>query len=121
MRRIGLHLFDVYIRALWLALVAVTILSEVIPTPHLKPLLFYGLYSPAKLICFLALGFFTPLALASMNAMNRGIAFATVSAAIIEVLQTFIGNGHSFHWYELVVKLFIILFGFSFGLTVRLE
>jgi hypothetical protein len=49
-----------------------------------KPLLFDSLYSPGTLICFLAPGFLTPLAFARMNAVNRGIAFASLSAAVIE-------------------------------------
>jgi hypothetical protein len=120
-KRLGLHIFNAYTRALWLTLATVTVVSEIIPTPRLKPLFFYGLYSPAKLICFLALGFLTPLAFERLNALNRGIAFAALSATLIEVLQGLIGNGHSFHWYELIVKLFIIFGGFSFGLVARFD
>jgi hypothetical protein len=56
-----------------------------------------------------------------LDALNRGIAFAALSATIIEVLQGIIGNGHSFHWYELLVKLLLILVGFMFGLDARFE
>ncbi len=119
--RLGIPICNIYARVLWLALAAVTVVSEIIPTPHLKPLFFYGLYSPAKLICFLALGFLTPLAFARLNNLNRGIGFAALSAAIIEVLQGLIGNGHSFHWYELLAKLSFILIGFMIGLDARFE
>lgn len=115
------HVFNNYSKALWLALAATTVVSEVIPTPQLRPLFFYGLYGPAKIVCFLALGFLTPLAHARMSAMNRGIAFATLSSAVIECLQVLIGNGHRFHWYEMSIKLIVILFGFMFGLDARLE
>ena len=87
--------------------------------PARSGIVFYGLYGPAKIICFLALGFLTPLAFALLNGLNWGIGFAALSAAAIEILQGLIGNGHSFHWYELLVKLGVILAGFAFGLDAR--
>ena len=71
-RRLAIHTFNVYSRALWFALAAVTVVSEVVPSPHTKPLFFYGLYSPAKLICFLALGFLTPLVSRAVNRHQIG-------------------------------------------------
>jgi len=121
LRRHSLHIFNAYTRTLWVALAAITVLSEVIPAPHVRPLIFYGLYTPSKLICFLALGFLTPLAFALLNGLNRGIGFAALSAATIEILQGLTGNGHSFHWYELLAKLAVILAGFAFGLDARTE
>ncbi|HEY1806212.1 MAG TPA: hypothetical protein VGG45_17190 [Terracidiphilus sp.] len=114
-----LHIFNAYTKALWVVLAGITIVSEIIPTPNVRPLFFYGLYGPAKVICFLVLGFLTPLAFGLLNGLNRGIGFAALSAAIIEALQGLIGNGHRFHWYELLVKLGVILMGFAFGLDAR--
>ena len=121
MKRFGFSVFSDYSRVLWLAVATITIVSEIVPNPQLRAVLFYGLYSPAKLLCFLALGFLTPLAFARHRELNRGIAFAAVSAALIEGLQGLVGNGHSFHWYELVAKLIVILFGFVLGLDARYE
>ncbi len=117
--RFALHMFNRYTRSLWMALVASTVISEVIPIPHMNWILHYGVYSVSKLGCFLLIGFFTPLAFARFDALSRGISFAVVSATVIEVLQGFIGNGHSFHFYELMVKLTFILFGFMVGLEAR--
>ena len=121
MKRWAVHIFNAYTRTLWLVLAGVTVLSEIMPNPQFRPLLFYGLYSPSKLLCFLVMGFLTPLAFSRLNDLNRGIGFATLSAAMIEVLQGMIGNGHSFHWYELLAKLLVILVGFMFGLDARFE
>jgi hypothetical protein len=119
--RLAIHIFNRYTRSLWIALAATTVISEVVPVPRMNPILHYGVYSPAKLACFLLIGFFTPLAFARLNALSRGIAFAAICATVVEVLQGLIGNGHSFHFYELAVKLSIILFGFMVGLEARYE
>jgi hypothetical protein len=119
--QLAIHIFSRYTRSLWIALAATTVISEVVPVPHMSPTLHYGIYSPAKLACFLLIGFFTPLAFARLNALSRGIGFAAICAAVVEVLQGLIGNGHSFHLYELAVKLSIILFGFMVGLEARYE
>jgi hypothetical protein len=119
--RFALHIFNGYTRSLWIALAATTVISEVVPIPHMSPMLHYGVYSPSKLVVFLLIGFFTPLAFARLNVLNRGIAFAAVCATVVEVLQGLIGNGHSFHFYELAVKLTIILLGFMVGLEARYE
>jgi hypothetical protein len=121
LKRRSLHIFNAYTRAMWVALAGITVVSEIIPAPHVRALFFYGLYGPAKIICFLAMGYLTPLAFALLNGLNRGIGFAALSAATIEVLQGLIGKGHSFHWYELLVKLGVIMAGFAFGLDARSE
>jgi hypothetical protein len=119
--RIAIPIFNVWTRALWIALAVTTVISEIVPIPHMSPILHYGVYSPAKLACFLLIGFFTPLAFARLDALSRGIAFAAGCATVVEVLQGIVGNGHSFHFYELAVKLTIILFGFMLGLEARYE
>jgi hypothetical protein len=119
--RLSLHIFNAWTRFLWIVLAVTTVISEVVPIPHMNPILHYGVYSPSKLVCFLLIGFFTPLAFARLNALSRGIGFATVCATVVEALQGLIGNGHSFHSYELAVKLTVILFGFMLGLEARYE
>lgn len=120
-KSLSLHIFNAATRTLWVVLAGITVVSEIIPTPHVRALLFYGLYGPAKLLCFLAVGFLTPLAFALLNSLNWGIGFAVLSAATIEALQGLIGNGHRFHWYELLAKLGVIIVGFALGLVARSE
>ena len=119
LKSISVRVFNVHIKLLWMILAAVTVVSETIPTPHVGPWFFYGLYGPSKLLCFLALGFLTPLAFALLGNLNRAIVFALSSAIVMEALQLLIGNGHRFHWYELFAKLLVIFFGFAFGLDAR--
>jgi hypothetical protein len=121
LKSISIRIFNASTRTFWMMLAAIAVVSETIPTPHVGPLFFYGLYGPAKVICFLALGFLTPLAFALLSSLNRGIGFALLSTTIIEALQGLIGNGHRFHWYELLVKLVVIFIGFAFGLEARSE
>ena len=72
----------------------------------------------------MVIGILTPLAFWRFNALNRGLLYAALSAAFVETLQAIVNRGHSghaFHWYELAVKLVLILFGFSIGLDIRYE
>jgi hypothetical protein len=108
-------------RVVWFGLAATTVVSEVVRLPVMSPFVHYGLYGPGKMLCFFMLGYLTPLTFGRFNNLNRGILFAALSAALVEVLQGLIGNGHSFHVYELVFKLGIILFGFMMGLDARFE
>ena len=107
--------FSKGLRITWLVIFAVTIVSEVYPFPLLPPAPFYSIWG-VKLLLFLVLGFIGPLAFWRFNALNRGIMLAAGSAAFVEVLQGALGHGHAFHWYELLVKLGLILAGFIVGL-----
>jgi hypothetical protein len=102
-------------KSFWAILVAITVVTEVIPVPLMPPLPFYS-YCALKLISFVALGYVAPLAFRRFNALNRGILLATISATCVESLQGLVRHGHSFHWYEMAVKLVLILLGFAFGL-----
>jgi len=113
-----LHARGVLVRTVWFGVAGFTILVELIPVPVMPSLIHYGIYGPSKLICFLILGFLTPIA---FRRMNRKIGFAFVSALGIEALQAFTGNGHSFHFYELAAKWLAILWGFTVGLDVMAE
>lgn len=118
-----LRVFTPTLRILWIAVVIVTIISEVLllPTnPPLPPVPHYS-YKIFKLLLFIAVGYLAPLAFWRFNALNRGIMLAAVSAMGVETLQGLIGRGHSFHWYEMLLKLGLILLGFALALDARYE
>jgi len=115
-----LRVFTPGMKALWAVIVMITVVSETVPIPLMPPVFFYS-YCAAKLICFVAIGYLAPLAFWRFNALNRGILLASISAACVESLQGLLHHGHSFHWYELVVKLALILLGFALALDARYE
>jgi hypothetical protein len=118
-----MKVFTPTLRILWIAAVAVTIAVEVIilPTnPPLPPFPHYA-YKVFKLLLFVTVGYLAPLAFWRFNALTRGIGLAFVSAMGVETLQGLIGRGHSFHWYEMLLKLGLILLGFTFALDHRYE
>jgi hypothetical protein len=102
-------------KSFWAVTVAITVVTEVVPVPLMPPLPFYS-YCVFKLISFVTLGYIGPLAFRRFNALNRGILLATISAACVESSQGLLHHGHSFHWYEMAVKLALILLGFALGL-----
>jgi hypothetical protein len=117
--RPGIEIFTRSLRFSWILVAAITVMSEVGRVPVMTPFVHYGLYGPTKALIFLLLGFLTPLAFLSLNALNRGIVFAAVSTGVIELLQRRIGSGHSFHWYELALKISFILLGTIVALDAR--
>jgi len=110
-----LRAFSRPLRITWFVIFALTVISEVYPFPLLPPLPFYTIWG-AKLLLFLVLGYLAPLTFWRFNALNRGILLAAGSASLVEGLQTVVSHGHSFHWYELLVKLALILLSFIVGL-----
>jgi hypothetical protein len=115
-----ISVFTPVIRGLWAVTVAVTIISEIVPIPPMPPMPFY-IYKAVKVLLFVIVGYLAPLAFWRFNALNRGILLAAASAMFVESLQGILGNGHSFHWYELAIKLALILLGFNFALDARYE
>ena len=118
-----LRVFTPALRMVWIAIVSITVVVEVIllPTnPPLPPIPHYS-YKLFKLLLFVAVGYLAPLAFWRFNALNRGILLAAVSSMGVETLQSLIGRGHSFHWYELLLKLGLILLGFALALDARYE
>jgi hypothetical protein len=118
-----MKVFTPTLRTLWITTVAVTVLVEVIllPTnPPLPPVPHYA-YKTLKAVLFVSVGYLAPLAFWHFNALTRGIMLAFVSAMCVETLQGLIGRGHSFHWYEMLLKLGLILLGFNFALDHRYE
>ncbi len=89
-----LRVFTPTLRILWIAVVIVTIISEVLllPTnPPLSPIPHYS-YKVFKLLLFIAVGYLAPLAFWRFNALNRGIMLAAISAMGVETLQGVIGQ-----------------------------
>ena len=115
-----IRIFSPAIKLLWTGIVTVTVVTEVMPIPLMPRTPFYA-YCAAKLICFVAVGYLAPLAFWRFNALNRGILLAAISAGCVESLQGILHYGHSFHWYELLVKLMLILLGFALALDARYE
>ena len=113
-----LRVFGAVSKTIWGIIAAVTVISEVVPVPLMPPVPFYS-YCAAKLVCFVALGYLAPLAFWRFNALNRGILLGAISATVVESLQGLLHHGHSFHWYELIVKLGLILLGFALALDAR--
>jgi hypothetical protein len=120
---INVNAFSISIRILFVAIVSAMVVSELISVPVWPPPIYYP-YQIMKLTGFVVVGVLTPLAFWRFNALNRGLLYAALSAAFVESMQAIVNrghSGHSFHWYELAVKLVLILFGFSIGLDVRYE
>lgn len=117
---VDLHLFNGQARAFWTAVVVLTIFSEVVPLPALTPAPFV-LYCIAKAVLFFLDGYVAPLAFWRFNALNRGLFLSVLSATAVETLQGILGHGHSFHWYELLIKLILVFVGFAMALDARYE
>ena len=114
------RLYSLPLAIVWALTILVTISIEVLPIPAMAPLFFYG-YCSAKAILFLTLGFLTPLTFARFRTLNSRILAATLSAVAIEALQGLVRHGHSFHWYEVALKLLVIFIGFSCGIVARYD
>jgi hypothetical protein len=112
--------FGTLTRRGWAATILVTVLSELSPVPVVHPILHYSVKA-AKVLLFLFAGYLLPLAFWRFHTLKRGVLVAAISAGCVESLQGVIGHGHSFHWYELVVKWALMLFGFGLGLEARYE
>jgi hypothetical protein len=120
---INVNAFSISIRILFVVIVSAMVISELTSVPMWPPPIYYP-YQTLKLIGFVVIGILTPLAFWRFNALNRGLLYAALSAAFVESMQAIVNRGHSghaFHWYELAVKLVLILFGFSIGLDIRYE
>ncbi len=120
---ININAFSLSIRVVFIAVVSAMVVGEIASVPMWPPSIFYP-YCFLKLVGFVIIGILTPIAFWRFNALNRGLLYAAFSAALVETLQAIVNRGHSghaFHWYELAVKLILILIGFSIGLDIRYE
>jgi hypothetical protein len=113
-----LPVFGPTVRSIWAVVLTATVLSEVLPIPHMTLVSFYS-YCAGKAVMFLAVGYLTPLAFWRFD--DRGFLAAAACAAFVETLQGIVGRGHSFHWYEMGVKLMLIFLGFVLALEARYE
>lgn len=114
------RIFGLTVRLLWVTIVLLTVLSETLPAPQTTPAPFYA-YVALKGVGFVLVGYLAPLAFWRFNALNHGVLYAVLSASLVESLQALIGHGHRFRWYELVLKLVLLLFGFIVALDARYE
>lgn len=117
---VDIHLFNGQARAVWIALVILTIISEVVPLPAFTPAPLIA-YCAVKAILFVLVGYMAPLAFWRFNALNRGLLYSILSAGAVETLQGVVGHGHSLHWYELLIKLILLFIGFAMALDARYE
>jgi L-asparagine transporter-like permease len=105
-------------RSVWGAVLVATILSEVLPPPTTS-LTVYCLYCTTKIVLFLAVGYLTPLAFWRCD--HRGLFVVALCSCLFEVLQSLVSQGHAFHWYEMILKMILIIFGFAVALEARDE
>jgi hypothetical protein len=120
---VNVNAFSIPIRILFVAIVSALVIAELASIPMWPPPIYYP-WQISKLIGFVVIGVLTPLAFWRFNALNRGLLYAALSAAFVETMQAIVNRGHSghaFHWYELIIKLILILFGFAIGLDIRYE
>ena len=120
---VNINAFSISIRILFIVIVSAMVIGELTSVPMWPPPIYYP-YCFIKLVGFVVIGILTPIAFWRFNALNRGLLYAALSAAFVETMQAIVNRGHSghaFHWYELAVKLVLILLGFSIGLDIRYE
>jgi hypothetical protein len=115
---VWLPVFGLLVRSIWVVVLLATVLSEVLPLPPMSLALFLT-YCATKAILFLAVGYLTPLAFWRCD--HRGFIVVAACSCVFEILQTFISHGHAFHWYEMILKVVLILVGFAAALEARDE
>jgi hypothetical protein len=101
-------------QSIWIAISLLTVLDEIYPFPLISPLSFYSIWC-IKLLLFFLVGYLAPFGFWRFQSLVLGILLAFVSATFVEVLQGWLGNGHAFHWYELLVKMLLIFCGYCTG------
>ena len=116
----SVRLFGRNIRVAWVVVVVVMNFAEVMPRPlWWTPPIYYS-YQGSKLLGFAILGYLTPLTFWRFGNLGRGVAFGLVSTAGIESIQNFI-EGHHFSFFEMGVKLVILMVGFGLALLARYD
>jgi hypothetical protein len=116
------RMFSVPVRTLWFLVLAVTLVSELVPLSlafenRFSPLTFY-FFEAAKLLALFVFGLLMPLAWWQSKSMGIGVLFAIITTAIVEFGQAFI-PGHRTSMFEMAVKLALLFTGFVAGLEVR--
>ena len=113
-----LPVFGPLMRSVWALVLSATILSEVLPIPPMS-LTLYCVYCATKAVLFLAVGYLTPLAFWRCD--HRGFIAVAACSCGFEVLQSLVSQGHAFHWYEMILKMVLIIIGFGVALEARDE
>jgi hypothetical protein len=107
-------------KAAWVVLLTASIIVETMPNPNVRPFYFYC-YAALKVLCFIAVGYLTPLALSRFNSLTRGIMLALSTAICTELVQAMLPGSHHFHWYELLAKPILVAVGAAFALEARYD
>ncbi len=115
-----IKLFGPGMRVGWIAFLVLMVVVEVIPRPITWPPLPYYAYQISKLIGFSILGYWTPLAFWRFGSLGRGVVFGLATTAGIESIQGMI-EGHRFSFFEMVVKLALVMIGFGLALLARYD
>jgi hypothetical protein len=105
-------------RSVWTVVLVATVLSEVLPLPAMS-LSLYCVYCVKKAVLFVAVGYLTPLAFWRCD--HRGFIVVAACSCLFEILQGLVSQGHAFHWYEMILKMVLIVIGFGDALVARDE
>lgn len=119
-REFFVPILNVKLLFLWSCLAALILLAEVMPVPYMSPMTFYSLFL-LKGVAFVSLGFLIPLTYERFDGVVRALLFSLGIALLTELLQKVLQHGHSFVWYELLIKPVLILWGFAIALVARYE
>lgn len=119
---LAVPMFSLPVRGVWFALLAGTLLSELVPLSLEFEARFsafeFHTYEAAKLVTFFLFGLLTPIAWWRYRSLGMGVLFAVATTAIVEGGQAFI-PGHRASVLELAVKLGLLLAGFIAALDIR--
>jgi glycopeptide antibiotics resistance protein len=113
-REFSLRLFGRSIQAIWIGTLGLTVLSEIYPFPLIPPVRFY-IVRCTKVLLFFLVGYVAPFGFWRFRSLVLGILFASASALFIELLQGWLGHGHAFHSYEMLIKVILIFGGYCMG------
>ncbi len=97
--------------------VLITLASQVVPLPPVRPSVLYS-YVAAKGLLFFLTGVLTPFSFWRFNRLAYGAMYAVLSIVVAEALQGLIA-GHRTSYLELVAKLLVLFTGFAFALELR--
>lgn len=85
----SIRAFSPSLRRTWIAIAALTVLTELIPFPPIvPPPLFYS-YKIAKILLFLILGYCAPLTFWRFNSLTLGVIFAAFRLRWLSVCRAF--------------------------------
>jgi hypothetical protein len=114
-----LRMFTWTLRLSWFILSILLLLAELLPRPNFAPLMYYS-YSGAKVLMFVSLGFLTPLTFWRFDRLGLGVLFSVAAAGLAELSQSAF-PGHRSSFPEFLLKLLLLVIGFTVALNVRYD